>query len=171
MYWSKTWTIHTKLKVHNLPHCHRKEDRKRPLKWLYARKKLQTVQKYNYLFSTSPGIAAGGTTEGSKAPGGQVVSSQAAQRERVWTGNARNILWVSIARTVHAIGTVRLNWQRLADVCTRSRSTQLVAAHHQLLTSTDSRIYTINVPHAVMPGECLQCFDAVGWVAGRASGL
>jgi len=26
-------------------------------------------------------------------------------------------------------------------------------------------------PHRYMTGECLQCFDAVGWAAGRASGL
>jgi len=25
--------------------------------------------------------------------------------------------------------------------------------------------------HIVSTAECLQCFDAVGWVAGRASGL
>ena len=31
--------------------------------------------------------------------------------------------------------------------------------------------HKINSPRLIIVYDCLQCFDAVGWVAGRASGL
>ena len=29
----------------------------------------------------------------------------------------------------------------------------------------------VNITEFYLPGNCLPCFDAAGWVAGRASGL
>jgi len=102
-------------------------------------------QSIDYLFRTSSGVATGSATKNGKTPSRQVVSSQTAQRERVWTWNTGHIFRVCIAGTVCAIWTIRLNGQWLTNIRTGWRSAQLVASHHQL-RSQQPDIYAINVP-------------------------
>ena len=43
---------------------------------------------------------------------------------------------------------------------------------HKLLSMSVFSLFSFSVFHFLVVGsDCLQCFDAVGWAAGRASGL
>ena len=65
------------------------------------------------------------------------------------------LLWVRLQACSQHINWTKLNWREQIDPVTRYVHWSRASA---------SRLYFVVI-------GCLQCFDAVGWAAGRASGL
>ena len=108
-------------------------------------------------------------------------SSSSSSRRRVTSAVMRPDLGLSRLRiTITAATRSRADCRPSCrhDVCTdayHSREYVNLPTHTGQLTSRLVILPTVKPDCRILPnildGGCLQCFDAVGWAAGRASGL
>jgi len=77
--------------------------------------------------------------------------------------NYTQALWMRCVRCIWLETTLQAV---TSSIFTVSRSIRTSSVHIRARRMTYNSLHSVVRPH-----RCLQCFDAVGWVAGRASGL
>ena len=96
-----------------------------------------------------------------------------------WDGSRSELIFLYQTGLKSQILFFRKPWSKEWHTCTHARAQTVTSSYTYSVwivyelggRPTDTKQQQNFITAQVVIGICLQCFDAVGWVAGRASGL